>query len=182
MLAVLAIFSATLLIGSFAQVAFSVNPYVGGYVSNASSKRTGFNERVDFSNVGSGRSYNLASVITAAGFASSTATNPTGWSYQQAVDLKTDNVYITGTEVYNMGVCAAGCTAQATIGTHGTGNNDVNFVYTNMWWGSTKLSWFFEKYENDGGIVALPIIQYDAVVDGPNDPSRTLVWEPKRRH
>lgn len=68
-----------LLVGSFAlPSAFAVNPYNAGYISGSPSSKTGFNQKVDFSNIGSGRTYNLASVHSAAGFTSSSATDPTG--------------------------------------------------------------------------------------------------------
>ncbi|MGH9923699.1 MAG: hypothetical protein ACRD38_13200, partial [Nitrososphaerales archaeon] len=43
-----------------------------------------------------------------------------------------------------------------------------------MYWSSQDVWFYYERHEIDGDVVSLPLIQYDPVTMGPNDPSRTF--------
>lgn len=80
--------AALLVVGS-ASNAFASNPYVTGYPTTSTiSIHSEYTMKTNFNNVAGSRSANLGAVYSTAGFASTTATDPTGWVYQHAVDLQ----------------------------------------------------------------------------------------------
>ncbi|AIC15563.1 hypothetical protein [Nitrososphaera viennensis] len=81
----------TMLISSIALPLAFAQPYDAGYISGAPSAKNGFQMKTTTLSAASSRSSFLASIISAAGFVSSSSTDPTGWIYQTAADLKTDD-------------------------------------------------------------------------------------------
>jgi len=69
------------------------NPYVAGYPTPAFTTHSQYTMKSDF--VGTptgGRSSNIASVFSTAGFTNSGDADANGWLYQNAIDLQTNDV------------------------------------------------------------------------------------------
>lgn len=89
---VLAIIVTVVFAGGIVNNAFAVNPYVAGYPTISTiTIHSQYTMKNDFTGVAGPRNQNLGQVFSTAGWASTTATDPTGYVYQHAVDLQADN-------------------------------------------------------------------------------------------
>lgn len=106
------------------------------------------------------RSGFLAGVYSSATFASSGATDPTGWVHQLGVALLAGSNSVKGIyQVYDGITCKANCPGDAGVdlGTYGTGTSNVDYVYTTMIMGSTTVTYYYESWANDGSTIAFPL-------------------------
>jgi hypothetical protein len=129
--------SAILLSSSLAMPLAFAQPYNAGYISGTPSAKNGFQMKTTTLSAASGRSSFLASLISAAGFVSSSSTDPTGWVYQTAANLGTDNYIRQGINVRFLNQCRACPSSPQIIGHNGTASTDVKYAYVNMFWSGT---------------------------------------------
>lgn len=165
---------AILLTGFASAIPAFANPYNAGYITGTPTAKISFQFRSDILQADSGRESSISSLLSAAGFASSGATTPTGWSHQIAARLNTDNTMSGKYNIYNTaGTCVSGCGIQTSLGSHGTGPNNVNYIYMNIWHagpGSSLLFLYWEKVENDGDVIPVGPTSVNLATLG--DPSR----------
>lgn len=155
--------------------AFAAQPYIAGYPDTTTViKHTQYTMKTDFSGTTTTtpRSGFLAGVYSSATFASSSATDPTGWVHQLGVALLAGSNSVKGIfQVYNGITCMENCPGDAGVdlGTFGTGTSNVDYVYTTMIMGSTTVTYYYESWANDGSTISTPLRQYTKSSDG--DPS-----------
>jgi hypothetical protein len=170
----IAAITALLFASSVAGPAFA-NVYNTGYSDQTTIvKDTAISGRHDFSDTTTTtpRSGWLASVFSTASFSSTGATSPTGWIHQQAVTLDdTTNNLEAWYNVWSTTGCAECPSTFQVIGTHGTGNSDVNFTYTLMTVDSTQVHYYYEP-TTIGGSVTSVLVDYTKSSD--SDPTNAF--------
>jgi hypothetical protein len=147
--------------------AYAVNPYVAGYPTTSTiTIHSQYTMKNDFTDVAGPRNQNLGQVFSTAGWASTTATDPTGWTYQHAVDLLAANTIFGEQQVYNGVTCMWHCPITTSnsilLGNYGTASSDIQFVYSTYYWntGRTGVNFYYEPHFNDGSLVSKPIATY----------------------
>lgn len=161
---------ATLLVVSSASNVFATptNPYVTGYPTTSTiSIHSEYTMKTNFNNVAGSRTQNLAAVYTTAGFASTTATDPTGWFYQQGVDLHSDNYIYAEEQTRGSSGCTWHCPIDNTnwnqLGHYGTASTDIDYTYTVLYWGGSPhnvVNFYFEPHFVNGSSTSAPLAQY----------------------
>jgi hypothetical protein len=162
--------------------AFAVQPYVGGYPNTTTiTKHTQYTEKTDFSGTTTTtpRDDYITSVFSTATYASSTATDPTGWVHQEGVTLLNNNNIRGIYQIYGPTGTGFGCKANcpgdtgSDLGNYGTGTSNIDYVYTTFYlWGSpaTKVFFYYEPHTNGGDVVIVPQREY--LLSSTSDPSQ----------
>lgn len=130
--------------------AFAVSPYYGGYAKTTSidqaSQIWGY---TDFQS-SSAPAYYTGSVISTSGIFSNGTSSRI--MYQDPITLNT-NLSVTGDpQVWTIDGTAPSWSSSTSLGTHGTGSSNVDYVYTTFYWnsGRTQVTFYYEPHYNDG--------------------------------
>lgn len=166
MIAIMAVMVASS--GAASHTAFAAtNPYVAGYPTTTSvTIHSQYTMKSNFNGVAGPRNQNLGQVFSTAGYSSTSATDPTGWIYQHAVDLHADDKIYGEQQVYNLGTCNWHCPISSSnwtlLGNSGTGTSDINYVYSTFYWntGRTGVNFYYEPHFNDGSFTSAPLTTY----------------------
>ena len=157
--------------------AFAANPYIGGYRDSSTvHSASQFLGKVSFEDSTGVSSY-TGGVVSVSG-RDGTAVSPV--MYQAPTTLNTDDSIVGDPQVWLAGSSSPDWIESIPIGDHGSGDEDVDYVYYTFYWNGarTQVSFYYEPHFNDGTYTSAGIETYTRITGDDSDNFATG-WEDK---